>query len=78
LYAEAGKSVEHQIEARSKAGGLHFTLTQGPDGLAVSPTGKLTWQPPKSLAGTDAVTAVVTVADASGNERFHKLWIRVN
>ncbi|MFI5459892.1 MAG: S1C family serine protease [Isosphaerales bacterium] len=78
LYATAGKTLDHQIEALSKAGGIRCTVAQGPDGLTVSPTGKLTWLSPKSPASGDVVTAVVTVADSTGTERFHTLRIRVN
>jgi hypothetical protein len=78
LWATAGNTFSHQIEALSKAGGIRYTVTQGPDGLTISSTGKLEWLPPKSAAGGDAVTAVVTVADSTGTERFHTLRIRVN
>jgi hypothetical protein len=78
LHATAGKAFNHQIEALSKAGGIRCTVAQGPDGLAVSPTGKLTWLPPKGAARGGVVTAVVTVADSNGTERFHTLRIRVN
>jgi hypothetical protein len=33
--------------------------------------------PPSSSASGDVVTAVVTVADSAGTERFHTLRIRV-
>jgi hypothetical protein len=78
LHATAGKSLSHQIEALSKAGDIRYTVAQGPDGLAVSPTGNLTWLPPKSAARGDVVTAVVTVADSTGTERFHTLRIRLD
>ena len=77
LYATAGTTFNHQIEAFAKAGGIQYTVGQGPDGLTVSPTGKLTWLPPSSSASGDVVTAVVTVADSAGTERFHTLRIRV-
>jgi hypothetical protein len=78
LYAGAGKMLVHQIEARAKAGGLRYALTQGPDGMTVSPDGKLSWLPPKGAADGEVVTAVVVVADSSGQERFHTLRIRVD
>jgi len=78
LYATAGKTFNHQIEALSKAGGIRYTVAQGPDGLTVSPTGKVTWLEAKSPASGDVVTAVVTVADSTGTERFHTLRIHVN
>jgi hypothetical protein len=78
LHARAGKSFSHQIEALSKAGGIRYTVAQGPDGLTVSPTGMLAWRPPKRQASDEIVTAVLTVADSSGTERFHTLTIRVD
>jgi WD40 repeat protein len=78
LYATADQPLNHQIEALSKAGGLRYTLTQGPEGLTVSPAGALSWTPPKSLAGDDPVTVIVTVSDASGQERFHRLRISID
>ncbi len=78
LHAEAGKTLDHQIEAHSRVGGIKYTLTDGPEGLTVSPGGKLTWLPPKSLAGQDPVSVVVNVADSSGKERFHTITIRVD
>ena len=62
----------------SKAGGIRYTVAQGPDGMNVSPTGKLTWLPPKNAASGEVVTAVVTVADSAGRECFHTLSIRVD
>jgi hypothetical protein len=70
LYATAGLTFNHQIEALSKADGIRYTIAQGPDGLTVSQTGKLTWMPPKSVANDDIVTAVVTVADSKGDRAF--------
>jgi hypothetical protein len=78
LRATVGKSFIHQIEAFSKAGGIRYTVAQGRDGLTVSQSGNLTWLPPKRPANDDLVSAVVTVADSSGTERFHTLRIRVN
>ncbi len=78
LYTEADKAIHHQIEARSKLGGVQYTLTRGPDGMTVSPTGKLTWLRPTGLSSGDLVTVIVTIADSSGQERFHTLRIRVN
>jgi WD40 repeat protein len=78
LHARAGKTFSHQIEALSKAGGIRYTVAQGPDGLTVSPTGMLAWRPPKRQASDEIVTAVLTVSDSSGTERFHTLTIRVD
>ena len=78
LFAEAGKAIKHQIEGRSKAGGLRYSLIQGPDGLSVTPTGKLTWQPPKGSSASESAIAKLTVTDLAGKEHFHTIKIRVN
>ncbi len=78
LRVRAGRPLSHRIEAFSKAGGIRYTLARGPEGLVVSSDGELTWLPPKKSAGGQDATAVVTVADSSGLERFHTLRIRVD
>ncbi len=76
LDATAGQKLTHQIVARPKKGAITYTLASGPDGLTVSGAGELSWTVPTELKGQE-VTAVVTVADASGDELFHTLKIRV-
>jgi hypothetical protein len=76
LVVAAGQKLVHQIAARSKQGGITFALVRGPEGLAVAPDGTVTWSVPAGQKKAD-VTAVVSVGDASGAERFHTLRIRV-
>jgi hypothetical protein len=76
LTATAGQPLEHRIEARSRKGGITCTLARGPDGMSVTPDGKITWPVPTELKGQE-VTAVITVVDASGEERFRTLRIAV-
>jgi hypothetical protein len=78
LHAKAGQMLNHQITGISRAGGLRYTLTQGPDGLAVSPDGRLSWVPPKDGTGSDPVAVVVTVSDSSSRQRFHTIQISVD
>jgi hypothetical protein len=77
LFVTAGDQLDHQMVARSRKGGIKYSLTNGPDGLTVTPDGKVRWLVPGSLKGQE-VEAVVTVEDASGQERFRKLTIKVN
>ena len=77
LSVKAGDQLDHQIVARSRKGGITYSLTSGPDGLTVTPDGKLRWLVPGSLKGQE-VEAVVTVADATGQERFRKITIKIN
>jgi hypothetical protein len=53
------------------------TQREGPVGLTVSSTGTLTWSSPKGPADDEVVRVIVTVANASGAERFHTLRIHV-
>jgi hypothetical protein len=76
LTATAGRKLVHRIAARSGKGGITFALADGPDGLAVSREGEVTWLVPGKLKGED-VKVVVTVGDTSGDEIFHTLTIRV-
>jgi hypothetical protein len=75
LRAQPARLLAHQIEALSKAGGPRCTLTQGPNGMTVSSGGNVSWLPPKGVPSGEIQTAVNTVADASGQERFHTLRI---
>lgn len=76
LIAKAGSPFRHKIVVKPDRPGVTFTLSTGPDGLLVAPDGTVTWTPPNSAAGEES-KAIVTVADSSGDERFHTLIIRV-
>ena len=77
LFVTAGDRLDHQIVARSRKGGIKYSLTNGPDGLTVTPDGKVGWLVPGSLEGQE-VEAVVTVEDATGQERFRKITIKIH
>ncbi len=76
LTAKSGEALEHQIEARSSAGAVTYSLTQGPTGLTVSPEGKVSWPKPREL-NPDQMKVIVTVGDSSGREVFHRLRLSV-
>ncbi len=78
LTADDGQPLVHQLEARSRKGGIRYTLSRGPDGLVVSPEGKVSWPSPRRRPQGEELTAVVIVGDASGREVFHTLILRVN
>ena len=44
LIVTPGQKVERTIVARSKAGGLTYSLANGPKGLSVTPEGGIVWQ----------------------------------
>ncbi|MGC3967916.1 MAG: SHD1 domain-containing protein [Pirellulales bacterium] len=69
-------SIQYQLDVRSKRGGVKFRLEAGPPGMAVSPTGLLTWQA-KGPTGEEQVV-IVAVSDASGQELFHTFKFKVD
>jgi hypothetical protein len=76
LTASPSRTLEHVITARSRKGKITCTLVDGPEGMRVSPEGTVFWKVPLELSGRD-LKAVVSVADASGQERFVPLLISI-
>jgi hypothetical protein len=76
LVATPGHDLEHQVIVKSRKGGVTYALANGPDGLSVTPAGKIVWPVPRELASQD-VKAVVSVGDASDREVFLTLRIHV-
>jgi hypothetical protein len=71
-----GKELQYKIEARSKKGGVTFSLEAGPKGMTVSPQGNLQWAVPADAApGEEAI--IVAVRDSTGQEVFHTFRLRV-
>lgn len=77
IEARAGKPLNYRATARSKVGGLTWSLESGPDGLTVASDGRVTWPSPKAAEGGLDVPVVLNVADASGNQSFHRIQIHV-
>jgi hypothetical protein len=77
ISVTAGEQLDHQMVAKSRKGGITYSLTNGPDGLTVTSDGKVKWLVPQSLKGQEVET-VVTVTDATGQERFRKITIKIN
>ena len=76
LAADAGQMFRHQIAVKSRKGSVTYVLTSGPEGMAVSPDGQVTWKVAKKDAGEEVI-AILTIGDAAGQETFHTLRIRV-
>ncbi len=74
--AVKGKSYAYALAVKSKKGGVRYKLESGPDGMKISPDGRLSWDVPASF-GEAEVTVIVTVSDASGQEIFHTFRIAV-
>jgi S1-C subfamily serine protease len=68
-FATPGKKFEYQIDAKSKKGEVKYKLDFGPDGLAVSADGKVTWDTPADF--DKPATVGITISDKSGQETTH-------
>ena len=71
-----GRALSYQIAVKSKRGGLKYKLESGPKGMSVSSSGLLTWNVPPDLVEKTA-QAIITVADASGQDIFHSIQMAV-
>jgi hypothetical protein len=76
LSARRGQRLIHQIQVRSSKGGTTFDLSHVPDGLAVFGDGSMRWQVPLN-AERKEYEAIVTIGDASGQQIFHTVRIKV-
>jgi hypothetical protein len=72
----AGSQFAYQIDAKSKAGGVAFKLTAGPEGMAISDDGRLTWRVPADLEHK-TFRIVVTVRDRTGREVYHSFDLKI-
>jgi hypothetical protein len=71
---QPGSPLSYTLESKSKKGGVKCKLDAGPEGMKVTPDGKLTWNVPATFAGNE-VDVILTVSDASGQEVFHTFRI---
>jgi hypothetical protein len=74
--ARKGKAYEYTLKVQSRKGKVKYELSGAPDGMAISPEGRLTWDVPAEFDG-DEVTPIVLVKDASGQEVFHSFTIHL-
>lgn len=75
LAIKAGEQFTYQIAAKSKAGGVKYTLDAGPAGMKISPTGLLTWN--SNDKSPNKASVIVSVADASQQQIFHTFDLEV-
>jgi hypothetical protein len=72
----AGGTFSYQVAAQSKEGDLKYKLELGPPGMAISPTGKLTWSLPDNSPESE-VPVVISVRAADGLEAFQTFKINI-
>jgi mono/diheme cytochrome c family protein len=67
--ARCGSTWSYQLDARAKAGPVKAKLEAGPEGLTVTPEGRVTWRVPEDYS---APVATVKLSDANGQEVLHQ------
>jgi len=65
-----GSTYSYAIQVKSKRGGVKLSLDSGPDGMTLSPEGRISWHVPPSLKEVE-VPVIVSVKDASDQEIYH-------
>ncbi|MBA3707276.1 MAG: serine protease [Planctomycetes bacterium] len=73
LQPGKGKAWSYQIEAISSAGDVSYEMQVSPTGMAITPSGAMTWKVPAS--GNPQESVVVVVKDKSGEQTFHSFTI---
>jgi len=69
-----GTLFAYRLDVRSKQGGVKVQLESGPDGMKVTPDGRVTWAVPADFGPAEA-EVVLTLSDASGQEVLHTFRI---
>lgn len=74
--AHPGSTWNYQLDIRAKAGVGKVTLEAGPEGLTVTPEGRMTWRVPDDYSGAVAPVKL-TLRDAKGQEMLQQFTIMV-
>src|SRR5262249_14536761 len=69
-----GEKYTYWVTAKSKKGGLRYRLNEKPDGMTLSPDGKITWAVPADFTRRET-NVVVAVSDDAGREVLHPFTI---
>jgi hypothetical protein len=75
--AKAGATFAYQLDIRAKKGGAKVKLESGPEGLNVTPDGRVTWNVP-AVPAEPEVEVLITISDASGQETQHRFTVQID
>ena len=70
-----GAAFTYAIDVKSKKGGVKYQLEFGPQGMEISPNGKLSWKIPADWAEAETDVAV-RISDDSGQQCLHSFKIQ--
>jgi hypothetical protein len=74
--AAKSQTLTYQLAVESRVGGLAYHVEAGPPGMTISPSGLLEWTVPSDFTASD-VPVIVSIRNASGEEKFHSFHIAV-
>jgi hypothetical protein len=74
--AVRGAAFVYPLAVKAKKGGVKYALDSGPEGMKVTPDGRLTWAVPADFAEAQ-VDVILTVSDAAGQEILHTFRVAV-
>jgi hypothetical protein len=74
--ATRGQEFVYQVTAKAKAPGVKYRLDSWPQGMGITPEGKITWKVPADLVEKQ-VDVIVNVRDGEGQEKFHTFTLAV-
>lgn len=72
-----GEQYKYQVVVRSRAGGVKLSLESGPENMALSESGELSWSVPRTFKN-DAVSVIIQLTDNSNETAFHTFRIAVD
>ncbi len=74
-HVPAGEEYQYQIQALSNAKQLSYQLDSAPPGMAISPTGLLTWK--TTIESPQSNSVLLKVSTADGQEKYHNFTLNV-
>jgi S1-C subfamily serine protease len=76
VTAVKGAAYRYQLTVKANKGAVKYRLDSGPEGMKVSPEGRVTWAVPAGFAEAQ-VEVILTIADPTGREVCHSFRLDV-
>lgn len=74
-WVQKGATFRYQVVARTSAKTIAYKLDSGPQGMAISPGGELTWDVPETADAVGGV--IVSLETDDGQNRFHAFNLKI-
>lgn len=74
LHAERNRTYFYDVKVAASAGDVKYSIELSPDGVSISPTGRLTWLVPETAATESRITVVIR--DGDNRQVRHTFHVR--